>query len=77
MSGGHPVTPQGTGTAEQAVKFQIAVAVNAGVRRTAPLIGVRKFADDLFLKFLGEVKDMVGDSQAVGYADVYKRQDVP
>ena len=55
-------------TVIQAVEFQIAVAVNTGVWSCSIFISSYKPVHDLFLEICSKVKNIIRDSQIVGYA---------
>ena len=67
MAGDYPIAAQLQSPAEQPVKFQIPVAVNAGIGGQAPFIAVGEFAHDLPVKILGKIKGVVPDAELRGY----------
>ena len=66
MSGDHAVAAQLHGAAHQMLKFQIAVAVNAGIGGGAAFIAADEFGNHLFLKVVREIKHVKGHSQSPG-----------
>ena len=67
MTGGNRVATQLPGAAQQQVKFQIPVAVNAGDGRAAALVDPHKFVNYFLVKILGEVEDIKGNAQCIGH----------
>ena len=56
------------GALEELVEFQIAVAVDAGVRGNAVLVGVYEAVDDALGKFILEIEDVIRHAEAIGHA---------
>ena len=67
VPGGDIAAAHDIGALKQLVEFQIAVAVDAGVRRNAVLIGVHKAVDDALGEFVLEVEDIIRHTEAVGH----------
>ena len=53
---------------EELIEFQIAVAVNAGVRCSAVNVGVNETVDNVALKAVGKIENVVGHAKAGSYA---------
>ena len=66
MAGGDIIAPQLPRTVQQVVKFQVAVAINAGVGGAAVLVDLHKFADDFFVKLFRKIQHIVGHAQVIG-----------
>ena len=56
------------GALEQLVEFQIAVAVNTGIRRDAVLVGVYEPVDHTLGELVLEIEDVIRHAEAVGHA---------
>ena len=61
MARDHMIQPVRPGKIQHLVKFHRAVAVDAGVRRAAGLIGRNELFDDLLAEILGVVHDLEGN----------------
>ena len=57
------VAAKNAGALVETLEFQIAVAVDAGVRRRTVLVGGDKAVDDLTLEVIREVEDIVGNAE--------------
>ena len=51
---------------EQLIKLEVAVAVNAGVRRCAFLINVNEFSDNLFSEIIGKIENIKRYAELIG-----------
>ena len=67
------VIPQHPCPLIELLELHIAVAVDAGVRRLPPLVGVHKAPDDLFPEVLLEIEHIVLHSQTIGDASCVLR----
>ena len=65
MSGYNIIILQFTHSLKHLVKFQITIAVNAGIWRGSMLIGIHKAVHNILFKPLGKVKNIVPDSHSV------------
>ena len=68
VAGGDIAAAQDIGALKELVKFQIAVAVDAGVGGDAVLIGVDEAVDDAGGKFVLEVENVKREAQTAGNA---------
>ena len=57
-----------TGTAQQRIKLDVFVAVNARIRRQAALIAGNKPVNDLFMKNIAHIKDIMINTQTRAHA---------
>ena len=62
------VISQLTGTAVELIKLQKTIAVDAGIRRLAVLIGIDKTLDDILGETFRKIKDIIGHPQTIGDA---------
>ena len=63
MSGSDPFAAQLHGPAEKPVKFQVSVAVDAGIRGQSLFVAGYKFLYYLPVKIFCEIKDIVTDAK--------------
>ena len=68
MSGDYIIAAQNLGPAEKMVKFQIPIAVDAGIGSNAAFVAADKFRNDLFMEFCFCVENMKGHPQLPGDA---------
>ena len=63
MTGDDTVAAQLPGTLQQLAEFQKTVAVDAGIGRSAGIVGVNEFIHNLPIEVVSEIKNIVGDFQ--------------
>ena len=68
MAGDDILASQLLGPVQQGTEFQVAVAVNAGAGRVAPLVAADEFVHDRFPEGILKIKGIVGHSHAAGHA---------
>ena len=61
----HRFTIELTGAFEKMIKFEIAVAVDTGIRRPSPFIIPNEFLNDLLFKFRRKIKNVVFHPQGM------------
>ena len=68
VAGGDGVEAEGVGPAEQPVELEVAVALDARVRRAAGGVGGDVGRHDVLVEVVAEVEDVVLDAEAAGHA---------